>query len=113
MLKQKAVWWQTTGMDRYSRKTYAEGVEVNCRWEQASAEEGRAEGRSTIEDNSTVYVDRDMTPGDVLWLGSADDLTEEELNSQTPERIVGAYPIQNFSSNFNVRRTKFVRIATL
>jgi hypothetical protein len=113
MRKQKAVWWQNTGIDRYSRKQYADGIEVKCRWEENTTESGRTENLATLEKNAKVYVDRDMKPGDVLWLGEIADLTDAQIESQQPERIDGAYPIQSFSKNFNVSRTKFLYIANL
>lgn len=76
MLKQKAVWWSHGAQDQYGDRTFADPVEIKCRWEARTGEYFNARGESNTS-KATVYVDREMKVGDVLKLG--------ELESETPD----------------------------
>lgn len=116
MRKQKAVWWKKTGADKFGKNTYAAAIEVKCRWEDGKGETINQQG-ITVPKSCTVYPDRVMDPGDVLMLITLAELTNDQINSQDPERLkVGVsegLAINNFSIKPNLRNTKKVYTASL
>ena len=109
---QKAIYWANTGSDQYGDNTYAEPVEIDCRWddhigEVAGASITTAKGE-IIQTRAIVIVDRDMQLGDRLKLG--------ELESGTPDSPiddVAAWPIVGFAKNPDLKAKEFVRRAYL
>lgn len=78
-LKQKAVLWAATGVDSYSEVKVSAAVEVPVRWETGQKEAIDPQG-STIALESTVYVDRVVAVGSILWLGKLVDVPGTPTN---------------------------------
>lgn len=116
MRKQKAVWWKKTGADKFGKNTYDAAIEVKCRWENGEGETINSQG-ITVPSSCTVYVDRTMTPGDVLMLITLAELSAPQISSQDPERLVVGVAvglaINNFTIKPNLRNTKKVYTASL
>ena len=97
MRKQKAVWWEFTGLDRSGQKTYANPIEIQCRWEDVNEESIDERGNQFIS-ASIVYVDREMKPGDILWNGLLADDPDDPLASAPadPRKDFNARQIRAF-----------------
>lgn len=115
MRREKAVYWKRGSKDRYQNYTYDAPVEIDCRWDDR-AEEFIAPTGETKLSSAVVYVDRDMTPGDVLLFG--DKLTEHDsylggANGNAPTRLPKAFAIQSFSRIANLKATEYLLTAYL
>lgn len=88
MRKQKAVWWKrSTRPDKFGAYTFADPVEIDCRWTDQVGEFRNAKGEAQ-NSKAVVYVDRVMSIGDMLM--------KNEMNSNTPDNPkpeFGAMPI--------------------
>ncbi len=73
MRRQKAVLWQAIGKDRFGQLTYNTATEIDCRWEDKTQTFIDAEGQEATS-SAIVYVDRELTPGDLLWKGEQSNL---------------------------------------
>lgn len=113
--KQKAVYWplgstETGGkdVDDYGKPVYATAVEIDCRWEDKREKFITPKGDEEIS-HAIVYVDRDMRVGEVLMLGTLDN-----VNYLTnPKKNSNAWEIRAFEKLPNLKATKFLRIAIL
>ena len=115
MRKQTAVYWaqkntESGGLahDDYGQPQYTDPVEIKCRWDAITEEFIDAEGMR-VAGRATVYVDRDMVPGDVLFLGELTDLDDQA----DPKSNEGAWEVRRFDNNHSLRATEFVRTAYL
>lgn len=106
-LKQKAVLWTRVGFDRYGQQVVANPVEINVRYEEDIQETIDADA-TPIAKTATVFVDRDIERGSILWLGTLASLPSAPTNlvevlslTKTPD-IKG----RNFQRTVNVNRWK-------
>jgi hypothetical protein len=107
MRKQKAIYWARSTIDQYGRFTFAEPVEIKCRWDDEAAQFLTPKGEEQVS-RSKVYVDRDMEPGDRLQLG--------ELASSTPDNPLDSqdsFEIRQFAKNPDLKAREFLRTAIL
>ena len=107
MRKQYAVWWERLPADRYGKFTWAEPVEVRCRWDDSGSEYRTMKGQVEIS-QATVYPDRIMRQGDKLRKGEME--TDETLD---PTTLDEAFEIQRFEQIPNFRNTETLFIAHL
>lgn len=107
MRKQKAVWWKRLSADRFGNFTWADPIEIDCRWDDTTEEFLNPQG--VIETSrAVVYVDRLMSVGDRLKRG--------EMDSETPDNplsIQDAFAIRRFDQNPNFRATENLLTAFL
>ena len=115
MRRQTAVYWATQrtesggfAFDEYGLPQWTDPVEIECRWDDLSEQFIDAVGTLQVS-RSLVYVDRDMIPGEVLFLGELTDLTSED----DPKSNEGAWEIRKFERNPNLRNTEMLRTAYL
>lgn len=70
--RQSAVYWsQATARNDFGARTYADPVEIMCRWDDEVKQVKNPNGE-VVTSNASVLVDRDMKPGDMLALGELD-----------------------------------------
>lgn len=100
-LKQWAVYWAPSGAGVDGKTTYAEGVEIKCRWE-SSTEQTIDKNGNTIVSKAEVNPDRELSPDGVLWEGRKSELT----SATDPFAQPGAWPIQRFDRTPNAKATK-------
>jgi len=115
MLKMTCVYWPPGGedsgghdFDDYGKPLYADSVELKCRWEDKAIEFISSTGTAEVS-KSVVFVESDVRPGGVLFLGSLTDLTDEDV----PKNNDGAWEIKQFNKVPNLRVTEYVRTAYL
>lgn len=101
MRKQDAVWWKRQpSPDRFGEFTFDPPVAIRCRWDDSVVEFLDAQGERQIS-RSVVYVDRIMSPGDML--------REGEMLSDEPEdplSITTAHEIKRFDKTPNLKATE-------
>lgn len=108
MRKQKAVYWDRSGVDNFGAPAFAVGVEIDCRWEDGLVQAINDKGEQ-ITAKSTVYVDREMKVGDMLWLGELADITDAD----NPRNNEGAWEIKSFNKLPNLKNTETLLTAYL
>jgi len=115
MLKQRAVYWPLStdvtsgqGYSSTSQRQYASPVEIACRWVDETREFSDNAGDLQTS-RAVVKVDRDLSIGGVLWLGTLDAVTSVDA----PLNNAGAGEIRGIRKLPNLRATQFVRTAFL
>ena len=108
MMKQAGVWWKQKDTNEDGSPVFESPIQIECRWEDIHEEFIDAKGDKKMSD-SVVYVDRDMTVGDVLLLGT---LTWQHRRSN-PLELAGAYEVKNWEKLPNLRNTEYLRTAIL
>lgn len=104
-LKQYAVLWTASTIDRYGKQTVEEPVEIRVRWEKAVLES--SDPRTTVQSSPTeVFVDREVAIGSLLWLGRLRDLptTPTELM-----RVTGYDVVYDVKGRFAQRTLTLIR----
>lgn len=91
LLKQRAVYWGSPTPDGYGGYAWATPVEVNCRWQEGVKVVVTSDGKEVIS-TAQVWVDRDMSEGDMLWLGSLSSLTSAQ--QADPTTLQDAYTVK-------------------
>ena len=110
VLKEDAVYWAKTGVDRASRPVYASPVAIRCRWDDVQEEYTDLQG-NVRKSNASVMVDRVVTLKGVLWYGLLASLSGDQLTQ--PLSNEGAFPIQRVQRIPNFKATEYLRIAIL
>lgn len=107
MRKQTAIYWARTTIDVYGQYSYEAPVQIDCRWDEVQDKFITPEGNEEVS-KAVVYVDRDMSVGDYLKLGTLDSATvPNPLNDED------AFGIQNFSKISNLKNTEYLRTCHL
>lgn len=78
---QKAVYWAYASRDRHGRSQVSSAVEVTVRWESVVREIAGEDG-TPVGIDVTVWTDRTMAAGSILWLGAYADLPASPTNLQ-------------------------------
>ena len=78
-LRQKCVYWGTATPDGFGTYTYADPVELDCRWEDITMVNMLALEINT-EVRSEVFLAQDVAEQGMLLLGTLDDLDSGEYN---------------------------------
>jgi hypothetical protein len=108
MRKQDAVYWARDGADGYGQPQYAPPAAVRCRWDDTAEQLIDPTTGAVFVSQSRVYVDRDMQPGDWLWLGLLADVPVA-----TDPVASGGYEVKRFDKIPNLKASEFLRIAIL
>ena len=89
MRRQWAVYWEYDGQDRFGKDTYKDPIEIKVRWEDKLEQDFLPSGQEVMV-KSTVYVDREMSLGGVIWLGLLVDspVTPPEHNKIKVFRVI-------------------------
>ncbi len=106
MRKQKAVYWKRLTPDQYGKFSFADPVEIVCRWEDRIHEFLDHQGEKQVS-KSIVYVDRVVSLGDRLMRG--------EMDSNTPNDPLAtdSFEVRRFDQDPNIKATEFLLIAYL
>jgi len=107
MRRQTAIWWKKAAPDQYGTDSFEAPVEVACRWEEVGQEYLSAQGEKQLS-RAIVYVDRKMSMGDRLALGSLDSDT-----SADPIEYEGSYLVERFDVLPNLRNSENLYTAYL
>ena len=99
---QTAVYWGSPAEDGYGGKTFADPVEISCRWEN-TLEVIRDAFGNEIVCRSGIYVTQDVEEQGYMYLGTLDDLDSDE--EADPTTVDGAYEIRRFDKTPSLRAT--------
>ena len=103
MRKQWAVYWSPIGLDKNNKYIYDEPEEIRCRWDDRTERDFNTIGEE-VNVKATVYVDRVVALGGVLWLG---------LLVDSPETPPEHNKIKIYREIPNLRASEYLRIARL
>jgi hypothetical protein len=90
---QTAVYWGTPVNDGQGGKTFADPVEIYCRWEEIMQIVSDSKGNE-ITSRALVYLTQDVDEDGMLYLGTLDDL--DSAQEADPMGTQGAYTIKRF-----------------
>lgn len=107
MRRQRAVYWARTTADSHGRFSFAEPVQIKCRWDENRGHIRNYMGEM-VATTTTVYVDRIMQLGDRLKRGELDSYT---LDDPTEDPL--AFEIQAFEETPNYRNSETLLTAHL
>ena len=108
---QTAVYWGTPVNDGQGGKTYADPVEIDCRWELNQQLFTGDEGESVLS-IAIIYPTQDVDNNGMIFLGDLDDLTAAE--EADPSSVEEAYTIRGFAKIPTLTSTtEFLRKAYL
>jgi hypothetical protein len=93
---QTCVYWASPVEDGYGGKTFADPIEIHCRWENKNQWFTDATGNQ-ISSRSIVYVLQHLDEEGVLYLGTLADLDSAE--EEDPMTIEDACTIKKFESS--------------
>lgn len=105
-----ATYWGAPTTDGYGGYTFADPIEIACRWEATGLVMFQYNGVE-IQAKHEVYVDRDVDEEGYLYLGTLDDIDSGLLD--TPIEIEDAERIVRFDKIPNMAGTKYTRKAFL
>lgn len=109
MRKQTAVWWvRSSTPDEFGHFTFAEPVEIACRWEVAGKEYQQDQGQVEVSESVAWVEDRGVKKGDLLRLGNL-----ESDDSSDPGDDPLIYEVRRFEKVPNLRATEFLCVAYL
>jgi hypothetical protein len=103
MRRQTAVYWHPKGYDVNSKPILDDPIEIKCRWDDRSERDLNIVGEM-IDVRATVYVDREVALGGVLWLG---------LLVDAPRTPPESGRIKIFRNHPNLKNSETLRIARL
>ncbi len=108
-LRQKAVYWGAPIADGYGGFSWADPIEISCRWEDLVSTVIGKLGSATVS-QSRVQVARDLEEEGMLFLGTLNDLDSGDFNDPVS---AGAFVIIRFDKIPNIKGTAFFRRAYL
>jgi hypothetical protein len=114
---QICVYWGSPINDGKGGFTFAEPVELACRWE-ASNQIVTDKNGSELTSRAVAYLLQDVDEDGMLYLGHLDDFMDSEDSSGDfdiphPKSIDGAYYIKRFVKTPNVSGKEYLRAAYL
>jgi len=109
-LTMTAVYWSSPTSDGYGGSTFADPVEVKCRW-QWKDEIITGDNGEQIVSSVQVFLLQDVDEGGYLYYGELDDLTTTQ--KADPRSVAGASRIIRFVKTANMKNTEYVRKAFL
>jgi len=113
---QKCVYWGSPVEDGYGGKTFADAVELDCRWEEMTQIVTDAKG-AEITSRALVFLTQDVDEEGMLYLGTLDSLYDDAESSadaiDNPMSIEGAYYIKRFQKTPSLDGSGYLRKAYL
>lgn len=109
-LNQTAVYWGSPAPDGYGGYTFAEAVEIDCRWVDTTEMIMDAKGENVVS-RASVQVAQDLDVDGMLFLGTLNDLDSSQ--EEDPTTIPTAYRIKRFDKTPTIRGNSFYRAAYL
>ena len=118
MLKQHCVYWGSPVADGYGGFTYADAVQLSCRWEDMEQVILDSKGE-TITSRALVFLSQDVEVDGMLFKGTLEDLYDSDASDSSagavsdPRTIDGAYFIKRFQKTPSVDGVGLLRKAYL
>lgn len=102
-LNQKCTHWAITGVDGYNEPTFAEAVQLDCRWEDRVEKLQSYLGEEFIS-RSRIFLSVDIADGDYLALG-------DHTGTPDPRVIRAAFSVKAWRKTPSLDGTFFERKA--
>lgn len=101
-LSQTAVYWGDPVPSGQGKYSFADPIEILCRWIDMQVEFTDNNGQLTMSTGVVITQYRDIDPGGYLFLGTLRDLQDQS----TPYANAGAFAVRqfNWSKSMNGRR---------
>lgn len=110
-LRQNAVYWGSPSDDGYGGFTFADPVDIKCRWEYRR-DLVTSDGDQVVSE-AMVFVSRDLEEKGYLYLGSTEDISSANEDDPTSSEV-GAYQIKRFDKlPVMNRKGDYLRVAYL
>lgn len=97
LCKQTAVYWGTPVEDGYGGCTFADPVEIACRWEDKKEVYMSGSGEQLVS-LAVVYVTQDVDEKGWLYLGLLTDF-DSSLDTSKPKALSGTFEIKRFDKS--------------
>ena len=104
-LKDTAVYWGSPTPDGWGGRTFADGIEIDVRWEDRQEMFVDPAGRE-IRSQAVVYTDRDLALGGYLYLGTLHDLSSD---TAAPETMDDAMEIKKIEKVPSLKIDRYIR----
>lgn len=101
MRRQKCVYWQYIGANKFGRADFASPVVIACRWDETATEVLNPDGEK-FTTQSVVYPDRVVPVGSYLMLGETIPETDKPVTA-----IAGAKRVRQVTVNPTLRAKQF------
>lgn len=101
-LKQTAVLWAKTGTGGSGQATYAQPVEVACRWDDVQEEVQMIDGRKVIS-NAQLMLASPVTLGSLLMLGTLATWQAMPTYPRVPTKAQGAFEVFKASGTPDIK----------
>ncbi len=95
MMIHKAVYWAPPTNDGWGKPTFADPVEIDCRWEDTTKVFVSKEGKESIS-QSIVFTEEGLATDGYLWKGEEADLDSEQ--GEDPRKLDDAYVIRSVAA---------------
>lgn len=106
---QTAIYWGAPKSDGYGGMTFADPIEIPCRWEGVSEVITNRNGKQIVS-SAKILVTQDLDKEGFLCLGTMDS----GVDYSNPKNVEGAYPIQKIEKVPMIKSsTEFVRTVYL
>lgn len=102
MMIHKAVYWAPPTNDGWGKPTFADPVEIDCRWEDTSKLFMSKEGKETVS-RSIIYTETALELDGYLWKGEEADLDSDE--GEDPRKLDKAYIIRSVAATPSIDGT--------
>lgn len=109
-LKQTAVYWGSPTKDGYGNYTYADPIEIPCRWVDKTEVLIGPNGEELVS-HARAQVKQDVDENGLLFLGNLDDLTAAE--EADPTTVANARRILKFYKTPTINGRNYFRRAWL
>jgi hypothetical protein len=109
-LRQTACYWGAPVSDGYNGFTFADPIEIPCRWTDSVQVVSDGKGNDIVC-KSVVMVAIDLQELGMLFLGTLDDL--DSAQEDDPVSIPNCYAVKRFDRVPLIRGDKFLRVAYL
>ncbi len=109
-LKQKAVYWESKGLDDFGKPLFEEPIEISVRWEEVNELFVSSAGEQE-RSKAKVFVDSELSERGVLFLGTLSSLSDME--KANPFSLKNAYSIKSRKNIPTLSGDSYVRTVWL
>jgi hypothetical protein len=93
-LHQKCVYWARSGNTAFGKPSYADPVELSCRWEDGTFETIDSKG-DTVVSGAKVFLAESIAPQGVMLRGTLEDIQASGFDDEDPLANQGVHEIIN------------------
>jgi len=108
MRRQKAVLWPLVGVNDFGKPCFGNPEQVDCRWDDGEEEYVRRDGTKSVS-TATMYPDRFIKRGSVVWLG----LLKDVIYLSDPKKNESAAEVMGTKRYPNIKNTEILYICNL